>query len=65
MARDSKVVDFQRFRASQQRDAKRLPLFDGLEPLQPPPAARDLTDREVTHRERMLTHLKTSAIGDR
>lgn len=66
MARNANVVDFEQFRASRRRDTKRLPLFDGLEPVQasPEPVARNLSDREVTHRERMLRHLKASAIGD-
>ncbi len=69
MARGSKVVDFQQFRASRQEaEVKRLPLFDGPEPVRPAAGAaaeRHLSAREVTHRERMLRHLRVSAIGDR
>ncbi len=61
MAGRSKVVDFQRFRESRDRD--RLPLFDGI-PLSADPApARRLNSREVAHREQMLSHLKERAIA--
>jgi hypothetical protein len=59
MAKRSNVVDFERFRRS--REQARLPLFDdALRALEPP---RSLTEREVTHRERMLKHLQED--GDR
>ena len=53
MAERSKVVSFERFRKARER--ARLPLFDDTPTLEPP---RSLTDREVTHRERMLKHLQ-------
>jgi hypothetical protein len=54
MAERSNVVSFERFRSA--REQARLPLFDDtLRTLEPP---RSLTDREVSHRERMLRHLQ-------
>ena len=54
MAERSKVVSFERFRKARER--ARLPLFDDTLPTLEPP--RSLTEREVTHRERMLKHLR-------
>ena len=53
MAERSKVVSFERFRKARER--ARLPLFDDT--LATPEPLRSLTEREVTHRERMLRHL--------
>jgi hypothetical protein len=54
MAERSKVVSIEQFRKSRERS--RLPLFDEtLSALEPP---RSLSEREVTHRERMLRHLQ-------
>ncbi|MFI5177375.1 MAG: hypothetical protein ACHQO8_02365 [Vicinamibacterales bacterium] len=62
MAGRSKVVDFQQFRA--ERGRQRLPLLEQPEPalreLEPP---RSLSDREVAHRERMLSHFKALGGG--
>ena len=64
MAERSNVVNFERFRKA--REQARLPLFDDtLRSLEPP---RSLTEREVSHRERMLKHLgedRDQALGNR
>ncbi len=59
MASRTKVVDFEQFRT--RRDRARLPLFDGVPLRTLSPARRNLASREVTHRQRMLAHLKASA----
>lgn len=54
MAKRSNVVSFERFRKVRER--ARLPLFDDtLRALEP---SRSLSDREVSHRERMLRHMQ-------
>jgi hypothetical protein len=53
MTERSNVVSFERFRKARERE--RLPLFDDTLPTLEP--AHSLTEREVTHRERMLKHL--------
>jgi len=54
MAKRSNVVSFERFRKARER--ARLPLFDDtLRTLEP---SRSLSDREVSHRERMLKHMR-------
>ena len=64
MGEKSNVVSFERFRKARER--ARLPLFDDtLRTLEPP---RSLSDREVSHRERMLKYLqehRDQALGTR
>jgi hypothetical protein len=65
MAKGTSVVNFARFRARRAR--QRLPLFDGVRPSEAPappalfPAPRQLDQRGVEHRQRMLAHLKASS----
>lgn len=64
MAKGTSVVNFEQFRA--RRERRRLPLFDGVRPSEAPtppalfPAPRQLDQREVDHRQRMLAHLRAS-----
>jgi hypothetical protein len=63
------VVDLARFRA--ERDQARLPLFDGVVPVESPlqaavepaPAGPALSDRQVRHRARMLRYLTATRAG--
>ena len=61
----AKIVDLARFRA--QRDQVRLPLFDGLPPVDAESqlalaaaSAPPLSERQVRHRARMLRYLTAS-----